>query len=43
MSRFFCIGFIYFLLKGKRLLHYLNLFALNDYEKNDEIILKYFK
>ena len=38
----FCIGFIDFMLKGKRLRDHKNLFSLNDYEKNDEIILKYF-
>ena len=39
----FCIGFIDFLLKGKSLLDYTNLFCSNDYEKNDKIILKYFQ
>ena len=37
-----CIGFIYFLLKGKGLLESKHLFSSNDYEKNDKIILKYF-
>ena len=31
----FCIGFIDFMLKGKSLLDYTNLFSPNDYEKND--------
>ena len=39
----FCIGFIYFIIKGKRLLDYTNLFSPNDYEKNDKMILKYFQ
>ena len=39
---YFCIGFIDFMLKGKSLLKYINLFSPNDYEKNDKIILKYF-
>ena len=39
----FCIGFIDFMLKGKGLLEYKNLFSPNDYEKNDKIILKYFQ
>ena len=39
----FCIGFIDFMLKGKSLLDYTNLFSPNDYEKIDEIILKYFQ
>ena len=30
-----CIGFIDFMLKGKSLLDYTNLFSPNDYEKND--------
>ena len=43
MCRYFCTGFIDFMLKGKSLLHYKNLFSRSDYEKNDKIILKYFK
>ena len=39
---YFCIGFIDFLLKGKSLLHYTNLFCPNDYDKNYKTILKYF-
>ena len=39
----FCIGFIEFMLNGKSLLDYTNLFSPNDYEKNDKIILKYFQ
>ena len=39
----FCIGFIDFMLKGKSLFEYINLFSPNDYEKNDKIILKYFQ
>ena len=40
---YFCIGIIDFMLEGKRLLEYTNLFPPNDYEKNDKIILKYFQ
>ena len=40
ICRYFCIGFIDFMLKGKGLLDYTNLFSPNDYEKNDKIILK---
>ena len=40
ICRYFCIGFIDFMLKGKSLLDYTNLFSPNDYEKNDKIILK---
>ena len=35
--------YIDFILKGKSLLEYTNLFSPNDYENNDEIVLKYFK
>ena len=38
---YFSIGFIDFMLKGKSLLDYTNLFSPNKYEKNDKIILKY--
>ena len=40
---YFCIGFINFKFKGKRLLDYTNLFSPNEYKKNDKIILKYFQ
>ena len=43
MCRYFCIGFIDFMLKGKSLLDHTNLFSPNEYEQNDEIILKYFE
>ena len=43
MCGYFCIGFIDFILKGKSLLDYKNLFFPNAYEKNDKIILKYFQ
>ena len=42
MCGYFCIGFIEFMLKDKRLLNYTNLFSPNEYKKNDEIILKHF-
>ena len=42
MCRYFCIGFINFMLKGKSLLEYTNLVSPNNYKKNDKIILKYF-
>ena len=37
MCRYFCIGFINFLLKGKRLLDYTNLFSSEEHEKNDKM------
>ena len=43
MCGYFCIGFVNFMLKGKSLLEYSNLFSPNDYEKNDKLILKYFQ
>ena len=43
MFRYFSMGFTDFMLKGKSLLEYKNLFFPNDYEKNDKIKLKYFQ
>ena len=43
MCRYFCIGFIDFMSKGKSLLNHKNLFSPNDFEKNDKIILKQFQ
>ena len=43
MCRYFCNRFADFMLKGKSLLDYTNPFSLNDYEKNDKIMLKYFQ
>ena len=43
MCRYFCVRFINFMLKGKSLLDYTNLFSPNKYEKNAEKILKYFQ
>ena len=43
MCGYFYIGFINFLLIGKSLLEYPNLFSPNDYEKNDKRIVKYFQ
>ena len=42
MFRYFCFGFIDFMLKVKSVLEYTNLFFPNDYEKNDKRILKNF-
>ena len=39
MCRYFCIGFIGFMLKGKSFLDNTNLFSPNYYEKNDKIVL----
>ena len=37
------LDFINFMVKGKSLLDYANLFPPNEYEKNDKVILKYFQ
>ena len=42
MCRYFCIGFIDFVLKGKTLTEFTNLFSSNNFKKNDDIILNYF-
>ena len=42
MCGYFCIGFINFMFNGKSLTDYTNLFPSNDFNKNDDIILKYF-
>ena len=42
MCGYFCIGFIDFMLAGKTLTEYTNLFSPNNFKKNDDIILKYF-
>ena len=39
---FFCITFIEYILAGKTLLDYTNLFSPNYYKKNDKIIYRYF-
>ena len=43
MCGYFCIRFIDFMLKGKSLLDYTNLFSPNECEKNNKIIIKYFQ
>ena len=42
MCGYFCIGFIDFMLAGKTLIEFTNLFSPNNFERNDNIILKYF-
>ena len=42
ICRYFCVGFIDFVLKGQSLLDDTNLFSPNKYEENDKIMLKYF-
>ena len=43
MCEFYCIAFIEYMLEGKTLLYYTNLFSLNDYKRNENIIYKHFK
>ena len=43
MYGYFCIGFIDFMLAGKTLADYTSLFSPHDFDKNDQIILSYFK
>ena len=42
MCGYFRIEFIDFILKGKTLTEYTNLFSLNNFKKNDDNILNYF-
>ena len=39
----FCTGLIYFILAGKKLTDFTSMFSPYDFEKNDNIILIYFK
>ena len=43
MRGYFCIGFIDFILAIKKLTDFTNLFSPYDFERNDSIILSYFK
>ena len=43
MRGYFCIGFIDFMLAGKKLIDFRNMFSRHDLKKNDDIILSYFK
>ena len=42
MCRYFCIGFIDFMLAAKTLTEFTNLFSPNNFKGNDDIILNYF-
>ena len=42
MCGYFCIGFINFMFNSKSLTDYTNFFSPNDFNKNDDIILKCF-
>ena len=43
MCGYFCIGFIDFMIAGKKLTDYTNSFFPYDFKKNDNMILNYFK
>ena len=43
MCGYFCIEFINYMLKGKTLLDYINLFSPNDFKKNDRVFKRIFK
>ena len=43
MCGYFSIGFLDFMLAGKTLTDYTNLFSPYDFDKSDRIILSYFK
>ena len=43
MCGYFCTGFIDFMFANKALIDFRNLFSPYDFEKNDKIILDYFK
>ena len=42
MCGYFCVGFINFMIAGKTLIDFTDLFSPNDFKKNDDIILNYF-
>ena len=42
MCGYYCFKFIYFMLAGKTLTDFTNLFSPNNFLKNDDIILNYF-
>ena len=42
MCGYFCIGFIDFMLAGKTLTEFTNLFSPNNFKKSDDIISNYF-
>ena len=42
MCGYFCTVFIGFMLEGKTLTEFTNLFSPNNFKKNDEITLNYF-
>ena len=43
MCGYFCNGFIDFMLTGKKLTDFTNMFSPHDFKKNNDIILSYFE
>ena len=43
MNGFYCFAFIQYMIAGRSLLDYTDLFSPNEYKKNDKIIYKSFK
>ena len=43
MFEYFCIGFIDFILAGKKLTDFTSIFSPYNFKKNDGVILRYFK
>ena len=43
MYGYFCIGFIDFMLAGKKLTDFTSMLSSHDFKKYDHIILSYFK
>ena len=43
MCGYFCIEFINYMLKGKKLLDYINFFSPNDFKENDQVIKRIYK
>ena len=43
MCGYYCIEFIDYMLEGKSLIDFTNLFSFNDFKKNDQIVKKIFK
>ena len=43
MCGYFCIEFINYMLKVKKLLDHTNLFSPNDFKENDQVIKRIFK
>ena len=43
MCGYFCIGFIDFMLAGKKLTDFTDMFSTYDFKINDDLIMSYFK